>query len=1083
MIVNLAGNTASVPRARLICRFEPLEVRTLLSGDPWQNPVNPLDVNGDGRVTNQDALMVVNAINEGITTFPTPAPSSASSASSTTNDVTNVFTPQNLGYLDVAGTGTLIPQDFLMVVNQLDLQASEPTLSVNNVQVAEPTSGNTATATFTVTLSAASTSTVTVGYATQNNTATSGADYVATSGTLTFTPGVTTQTFNVTVLSNPTFNSASENFFVNLTSPTNATVLTGQGIGTISEALPGLSIQGTSLTENGTGVPAQTANFVVTLSEAITSTVTVDYATASGTAAAGTDYTAESGILTFTPGGPTTQTIGVPILQNSNFTSGSKTFFVNLSTPSGASITSGQATATLFPPAGSSTGTLVDVSLKVTDLSGNVLTKLNPGENFLVEEDVQDVEPDPQGVYYAYSNITFSPALAQITGAVAFSSAYSSAESGNPDAAANSTGTLINVGAAATSITPLGGAVEEMFTIPMQASASAAGTLAFTVGPSSVAAQPPAGVFGDNNSVPASQIAYSGASAVLGQNGFSINNVTVPNVTSGTTTATFTVTRGASDGTSTIMVPYSTANGTAIAGTDYVAQSGTLTFGPTTTTQTIVVTILGNDTSEPNKSFTVNLGTPTPTGIDTVPKGTATIVSTAPEPIISISPVANSVSEGGSMTFTVSLAAAAGGTLPSGQVITVHYATSGGTAVPGADYTSASGTLTFAAGSSASQTFTVNTIYDTALTTSRTFQITLSGPTNATLGTAAATGTIVYAPLTEISGYVYVDTNDDGIKEAGEVGIQGVMVTLVNTTTGATTTTLTDANGLYSFMGLVAGTYNVIKTNPAFFVDGIATPGTPTPAGPDTEDEFAGITLASGTAATNFNFGEQGLRPQFASAFFDRRAFLATSIITGEFGPPVVLQNFNLQQGNVWISFDAGWQGLSTITGVYNTSLGSVNLQLYDYNLNLLASSNPNQSPASVSYSGTAGQPIFLEISGTNTDVNLQLSGAVGSLPTTSEFGSTSSAATASVATSVSNTAAATSSSTTAPTTVLTASSTSSGFQAASGSSASNSAATSPSPTAATAVNLQTTPNKKSTSVTDTVLGEPVNWLAEMHFA
>jgi hypothetical protein len=76
---------------------------------------------------------------------------------------------------------------------------SQPSLSINDVAVTEGNSGTT-TASFTVSLSAASGQTVTVGYATANGTATTAdADYVAASGTLTFTPGVTTRPVNVTV--------------------------------------------------------------------------------------------------------------------------------------------------------------------------------------------------------------------------------------------------------------------------------------------------------------------------------------------------------------------------------------------------------------------------------------------------------------------------------------------------------------------------------------------------------------------------------------------------------------------------------------------------------------------------------------------------------------------------------------------------------------------------------------------------------------------------------------------------------------------------------------------------------------------
>ncbi|MFZ6820678.1 Calx-beta domain-containing protein, partial [Undibacterium sp. Ji22W] len=70
-----------------------------------------------------------------------------------------------------------------------------PSLSINDVIVNEAAG----TATFTVTLSAASGQTVSVGYNTSNGTATAGSDYTATSGTLTFNPGVTTQTITVNI--------------------------------------------------------------------------------------------------------------------------------------------------------------------------------------------------------------------------------------------------------------------------------------------------------------------------------------------------------------------------------------------------------------------------------------------------------------------------------------------------------------------------------------------------------------------------------------------------------------------------------------------------------------------------------------------------------------------------------------------------------------------------------------------------------------------------------------------------------------------------------------------------------------------
>ncbi len=127
----------------------------------------------------------------------------------------------------------------------------KPNASVNNVAVTEGNSG-TANAVFTVTLSAASAQTVTVNFSTANGTAAAGADYVAQSGVVTFTPGQTSKTITV-VVNGDSLVEPNETFFVNLSSPTNATIAAGQGIGTIlnddvAERLSNISTRGSVLT-------------------------------------------------------------------------------------------------------------------------------------------------------------------------------------------------------------------------------------------------------------------------------------------------------------------------------------------------------------------------------------------------------------------------------------------------------------------------------------------------------------------------------------------------------------------------------------------------------------------------------------------------------------------------------------------------------------------------------------------------------------------------------------------------------------------------------------------------------------------
>ena len=109
-------------------------------------------------------------------------------------------------------------------------------LSINDTSVSEGNSGTT-NATFKVSLSEQSTQQVTVDYATGDGTANAPADYQATSATLTFAPGTTTQTVSVPVKGDTLFE-PDETFSVTLSNPTNATLSGEKGIGTITNDDP-----------------------------------------------------------------------------------------------------------------------------------------------------------------------------------------------------------------------------------------------------------------------------------------------------------------------------------------------------------------------------------------------------------------------------------------------------------------------------------------------------------------------------------------------------------------------------------------------------------------------------------------------------------------------------------------------------------------------------------------------------------------------------------------------------------------------------------------------------------------------------
>src|SRR5205823_9517890 len=106
---------------------------------------------------------------------------------------------------------------------------------------------------FTVSLWVAYNVPVTISYATTaNGTATAGSDYQATSGTLTIPAGQTTGTITVLV-NGDRLPEPNETFVVNLSAPTNATIADGQGIGTIRDDEPRISINDVTATEGNTG--------------------------------------------------------------------------------------------------------------------------------------------------------------------------------------------------------------------------------------------------------------------------------------------------------------------------------------------------------------------------------------------------------------------------------------------------------------------------------------------------------------------------------------------------------------------------------------------------------------------------------------------------------------------------------------------------------------------------------------------------------------------------------------------------------------------------------------------------------------
>ncbi len=118
------------------------------------------------------------------------------------------------------------------------------------------------------------------------------------------------------------------------------------------------------------------------------------------------------------------------------------------------------------------------------------------------------------------------------------------------------------------------------------------------------------------------------------------------------------------------------------------------------------------------------------------------------------------------------------------------------------------------------------------------------------------------AQAVNLSGYVYHDTNNNGLRETGEQGIGGVtiVVTPVSTLDGSTTplTTTTASDGSWSVTGLAPGQYKVTETTqPPGYLDGKVTAGSLGGVVAPVGDEIDSITLQGGQSGTEYDFGKR----------------------------------------------------------------------------------------------------------------------------------------------------------------------------------------------------------------------------------
>jgi uncharacterized repeat protein (TIGR01451 family) len=142
-----------------------------------------------------------------------------------------------------------------------------------------------------------------------------------------------------------------------------------------------------------------------------------------------------------------------------------------------------------------------------------------------------------------------------------------------------------------------------------------------------------------------------------------------------------------------------------------------------------------------------------------------------------------------------------------------------------------------------------------------------SGPQNA--GNSVAIALVAGTPATvdfgesagSFAGTVFLDGNNNGVQDGGEIGLPGVTITLSGTDANGAAVNrpaATDASGHYLFSDVLGGTYVLSEAQPAVFGDGLEVLGAGNVGGSVGNDVYSAISLPAGTQATGYNYAETG---------------------------------------------------------------------------------------------------------------------------------------------------------------------------------------------------------------------------------
>ena len=601
--------------------------------------------------------------------------------------------------LDSPINATLAQSSATISIIDDEANVSTPDIYIDDVVVDEQAG----TATFVVMLGGrtggSSNSIVEVDYTTSDGSAEAGSDYTASSGTLTFAAGQSVQTVVVDITDDDDPEGA-ETFNLTLSDAVNGTIFNETAVATIGLSDTTSSQPTISVSDMVVGEDDSYVDIVVSLSAASTSEVSVDYATANGsatgyTSASAHDYISLSGTLTFAAG-ETTKVVRIQINQDTS-DEGYERFYFTLDSPINATLTQSSATISIIDDEANVSNPDIYVDDVVVDEQAGTATfvvmlggRTGGSSNSIVEVDYTTSD----GTAEAGSDYTAS------SGTLKF-------------AAGESVQTVV---VDITDDTLAEG--EETFNLTLSDAVNATifdGTAVATIGVS------------DNAS--GSQPTVNVSDMVVGEDDSYVDIVVSLSAASA----------------SEVSVDYATANGSATGYSsssyyDYITLSGTLTFAAGETTKVVRVQINQDTDDEGYERFYFTLDSP----VNATLTQSSAIISIIDDeanvtnPDIYVDDVVVD-EQAGTATFVVMLGGRTGGS--SNSIVEVDYTTSDGTAEAGSDYTASSGTLKFAAGESV-QTVVVDITDDSVAEGEETFNLTLSDAVNATIFDGSAVATI-----------------------------------------------------------------------------------------------------------------------------------------------------------------------------------------------------------------------------------------------------------------------------------------------------------------------------------------------------